>query len=266
MSWPSSGVDQGAPELWACMHDQMVGRLPEPTERFVQSPFSPIDEEQDIQAINPSLFNYSVQHGPVLPPSEYTMPSSTFQNNTGPLEEIANGIFPGYCQDVDKTNHHENSRMTAKHLPTHSSAHPSGRGYNTSVPEIGSTSEDDLHPGSTQSWYGPPFVYLRPLQFWLHDSIRCEWKGCTYAGVFSRKAELKRHVETKHIAPREYKCPVFKCRKSFNRKDNQEEHLRRVHHRGLWASKRMSLWVYEFVVFFDVDVFFLFRCQAWRIR
>ncbi|OJJ34612.1 hypothetical protein ASPWEDRAFT_42586 [Aspergillus wentii DTO 134E9] len=59
--------------------------------------------------------------------------------------------------------------------------------------------------------------------------LTCEWKNCNYAGSFRRPAELMRHVQTKHISPRSYKCWKGECKAKFNRKDNLEEHLRRVH-------------------------------------
>ncbi|KAB8278269.1 hypothetical protein BDV30DRAFT_139839 [Aspergillus minisclerotigenes] len=60
-------------------------------------------------------------------------------------------------------------------------------------------------------------------------SVRCEWKGCTYTGLFARKAELKRHVETQHIFPNSYECLEPRCMRTFNRRDNLNEHLRRTH-------------------------------------
>ncbi|KAB8225868.1 hypothetical protein BDV33DRAFT_198280 [Aspergillus novoparasiticus] len=59
--------------------------------------------------------------------------------------------------------------------------------------------------------------------------VKCEWKGCTYTGLFARKAELKRHVETQHISPNSYECPEPRCVRTFNRRDNLDEHLRRTH-------------------------------------
>ncbi|GAB1200297.1 hypothetical protein APSETT444_009667 [Aspergillus pseudonomiae] len=61
------------------------------------------------------------------------------------------------------------------------------------------------------------------------DTIKCEWKGCTYTGLFARKAELKRHVETQHISPSSHECPEPTCMRTFNRRDNLDEHLRRTH-------------------------------------
>ncbi|KAL4904424.1 hypothetical protein BDW74DRAFT_30644 [Aspergillus multicolor] len=60
--------------------------------------------------------------------------------------------------------------------------------------------------------------------------LRCKWAGCTYDGSFARIHDLRRHVETKHIAPRSYRCPELRCGgKAFNRRENLKEHMRRFH-------------------------------------
>ncbi|OGM45475.1 hypothetical protein ABOM_006339 [Aspergillus bombycis] len=58
---------------------------------------------------------------------------------------------------------------------------------------------------------------------------RCEWAGCRYTGVFGRKEDLKRHIFKIHVSPRSYECPVGNCRRAFNRNDNLQSHLKRVH-------------------------------------
>ncbi|KAL4914425.1 hypothetical protein BDW62DRAFT_190313 [Aspergillus aurantiobrunneus] len=55
----------------------------------------------------------------------------------------------------------------------------------------------------------------------------CEWKGCESTRKFKRPHDLERHVKTQHIFPGSYKCP--ECPKTFNRRDNCEEHRRRRH-------------------------------------
>lgn len=59
----------------------------------------------------------------------------------------------------------------------------------------------------------------------------CGWKNCENPGPFTRKAVLMRHIDTQHISPRDFVCSFELCGKSFNRKDNLDEHLRRVHWR-----------------------------------
>ncbi|KAL4879222.1 hypothetical protein BJY04DRAFT_96507 [Aspergillus karnatakaensis] len=59
--------------------------------------------------------------------------------------------------------------------------------------------------------------------------FKCDWKDCTYAGVFSREGELIRHVKTKHVTPKSYKCTASNCDRVCSRKDNLAEHVRRIH-------------------------------------
>ncbi|KAL5356397.1 hypothetical protein BJX96DRAFT_105859 [Aspergillus floccosus] len=59
--------------------------------------------------------------------------------------------------------------------------------------------------------------------------FRCQWKDCAYSGSFGRRTELRRHVETQHLAPSAYRCSERGCGRLFNRRDNLDEHLRRVH-------------------------------------
>ncbi|KAJ6137158.1 hypothetical protein N7471_003644 [Penicillium samsonianum] len=60
-----------------------------------------------------------------------------------------------------------------------------------------------------------------------HGTFRCNWKDCSYPGMFSRKGVLMRHIETQHVTPRSFGCP--KCDRLFSRKDNMTEHFGRVH-------------------------------------
>lgn len=57
-------------------------------------------------------------------------------------------------------------------------------------------------------------------------TFACAWKGCEHQGNFNRKMDLKRHVDISHIFPSKFQCPVELCRKTFNRKDNLESHMR----------------------------------------
>jgi uncharacterized Zn-finger protein len=59
--------------------------------------------------------------------------------------------------------------------------------------------------------------------------LRCYWPACTYTGTFSKKGQLTRHVNTKHISPGSFECPQLGCGKAFDRKDNLGEHMRRIH-------------------------------------
>ncbi|KAK2757980.1 hypothetical protein FQN54_004386 [Arachnomyces sp. PD_36] len=65
-----------------------------------------------------------------------------------------------------------------------------------------------------------------------HATFECKWEGCRYSGSFSRKHELKRHLETKHIDPQAYPCPVVGCGKKCNREDNLQQHIQKRHGSG----------------------------------
>ncbi|KAK2757645.1 hypothetical protein FQN54_004614 [Arachnomyces sp. PD_36] len=58
---------------------------------------------------------------------------------------------------------------------------------------------------------------------------QCGWQGCDYNRRFGRKAELMRHIDTKHVDPRSHHCPKPGCPSIFNRMDNLNEHFQRVH-------------------------------------
>jgi hypothetical protein len=61
------------------------------------------------------------------------------------------------------------------------------------------------------------------------NPMRCHWPGCRYAGSFSKKGQLTRHVKTQHISPKSFGCSEPGCGKAFHRKDNLGEHIRRIH-------------------------------------
>ncbi|PWY69665.1 hypothetical protein BO94DRAFT_539996 [Aspergillus sclerotioniger CBS 115572] len=53
----------------------------------------------------------------------------------------------------------------------------------------------------------------------------CRWLTCTE--TFQRHGDLKRHVNTLHLARGSYICPY--CGRICNRKDNMKNHLQNVH-------------------------------------
>ncbi|KAJ5116748.1 hypothetical protein N7456_001096 [Penicillium angulare] len=81
---------------------------------------------------------------------------------------------------------------------------------------VTSNSEIDQQSGKTGA---PP----------QEGALKCRWEGCQYVGTFGRSTELKRHVETQHISPNSFKCAVPECGKSYNREDNLNSHVWRVH-------------------------------------
>jgi hypothetical protein len=60
------------------------------------------------------------------------------------------------------------------------------------------------------------------------QALRCEWRGCTYTGTFATLPLLRRHVETLHLNPGSFLCPVPTCQQTFNRNDNLQVHLRHM--------------------------------------
>ncbi|KAL4922784.1 hypothetical protein BDW62DRAFT_171747 [Aspergillus aurantiobrunneus] len=52
---------------------------------------------------------------------------------------------------------------------------------------------------------------------------------CDYTGPFETKGHLKRHATPHHIRTGVYACPVAGCQWSFYKKDNLQDHVRRVH-------------------------------------
>ncbi|KAL4904422.1 hypothetical protein BDW74DRAFT_30652 [Aspergillus multicolor] len=65
----------------------------------------------------------------------------------------------------------------------------------------------------------------------------CPWEGCTYHGTFGRKGDLQRHIKSKHVFPRWYKC-LYGCGKAFSRNDNRTAHHVRVHGQRPRVSRR----------------------------
>jgi Zinc finger, C2H2 type len=60
----------------------------------------------------------------------------------------------------------------------------------------------------------------------------CKWEGCKYKGSFQRRTELMRHLECIHVFPNAFPCPFDDCFRSFNRRDNLEEHVKKAHPEG----------------------------------
>lgn len=65
--------------------------------------------------------------------------------------------------------------------------------------------------------------YLRSCR---KNALLCTWEGCKKPGPFSRKSVLVRHSRA-HVDPSAFKCDH--CAKRFNRKDNMNQHVQRVH-------------------------------------
>ncbi|KAI9376179.1 hypothetical protein BJX61DRAFT_539041 [Aspergillus egyptiacus] len=204
MSWIPLDADNCAPGSQAQGPGQTAGQHPQSTQTLAQPFFFPMYEGLDLQTIDQFLLH---QSPPVPHLSGYTMspPTVPFQTNMG-TQGTTRTITPGYSQYDAGTFQNNNSNPMMNHLPI----------------------QPNTNPASPQSLAPTPNPNASSPKHTRH-SIRCEWKGCTYPGVFRRTAELKRHIDTQHVHPRAYKCTAAGCSQSFNRKDNRGEHVRRRH-------------------------------------
>lgn len=84
----------------------------------------------------------------------------------------------------------------------------------------------DIHPISLLKLISD--TTLRSTADHTHELI-CEWRDCNYSGRFQCPAELMRHIQMKHVLPGSYRCSKRDCKAKFNRKDNLEAHVRRIH-------------------------------------
>ncbi|KAJ5780507.1 hypothetical protein N7457_005667 [Penicillium paradoxum] len=64
-----------------------------------------------------------------------------------------------------------------------------------------------------------------------YGTFKCEWKGCTYDRLFSRKGVLRRHIETQHLNPGAFKCPW--CDHASSRRENLKAHRQAIHKESL---------------------------------
>ncbi|KAJ5357582.1 Zinc finger C2H2 [Penicillium brevicompactum] len=60
-----------------------------------------------------------------------------------------------------------------------------------------------------------------------YGTYQCNFEGCTYDRLFSRKGVLKRHIQTQHLNPGGFKCP--QCDHASSRKENMKAHRQAVH-------------------------------------
>ncbi|KAL3489600.1 hypothetical protein BJX62DRAFT_239000 [Aspergillus germanicus] len=166
----------------------------------------------------PYLF-WSSQHpaisAPFLHHNSNWLPVTTGEPYTGYGHASENAV----CQPSQVVQ----SNGTSRHLLPESIANPAHQvELSTSglkVSPSGKASYPDVSTADLSSTVPPP-------------ALKCQWRGCTYAGTFSRHAQLKRHVDdTQHINPGSFSCQVPSCVKTFNKKDKLGVHLRQMHQR-----------------------------------
>lgn len=77
------------------------------------------------------------------------------------------------------------------------------------------------------------FHSIKPLEYHVRDAhlvpLVCTVPGCSHPGPFGRKADLKRHEESKHGSKPEYRCNVKDCGAEFHRRDKLILHSKSMH-------------------------------------
>ena len=74
------------------------------------------------------------------------------------------------------------------------------------------------------------------------DTSSCEVCGQVFRGLLQdRMSNLKRHIRTRHESIDYFECPVVGCDSTFNRQDNLNKHIRKMHPRlGLLRRRRLT--------------------------
>ncbi|KAL2862233.1 uncharacterized protein BJX67DRAFT_385857 [Aspergillus lucknowensis] len=159
---------------------------------------------------------YRAHHPSTLPliPFESSQPYNlTVEHPTHAYHEVPMAAYLPPCHTLAAPWHTNNSSFQPTHHGFHSQpVHPT-TSANVS-PDIPLPETSRAIPGAD----GQPET----------AALKCEWKGCTYAGGFTRTADLKRHIDTKHLDP-QFECPKPGCQMRYSRKDKVGEHVRRAH-------------------------------------
>ncbi|KAL2835421.1 hypothetical protein BJY01DRAFT_252658 [Aspergillus pseudoustus] len=179
-----------------------------PTYRGIDMTQYPVYQPEWVQDGSASLF-------------ENTTISTSSPLNSGPPAAAAPLYFHVPAPNLHSTFQHQAIQLqsTQPHPPSALLNINSGR-----VPERTMLGPNGLATGPLALGTVAPTPGTRPPAI-----LKCEWHGCTYRGTFSRPGQLRRHVNTKHISPGSFVCPVTECGRSFNRKDNLGAHMQRVH-------------------------------------
>ncbi|KAJ5520147.1 hypothetical protein N7463_000600 [Penicillium fimorum] len=184
------------------------------------------------------------QYRPSLATEPSMFSDNQFPSNTL-VQHPSTPVHPGYFTSFTQAHADFNpANQNTVHYPSIGNNRPGqfsttgylSSGYNTacttpSASGVSTPSMQDIpEPGVSRRKVQTLCGGGRPLKrkhSELHGTYQCNWKDCKYRGVFSRKGVLMRHIETQHVAPRSFDCPV--CGHLFSRRDNMTEHLGRVH-------------------------------------
>ncbi|RHZ46562.1 uncharacterized protein CDV56_102220 [Aspergillus thermomutatus] len=156
-----------------------------------------ICHDRSSQGLDSLLFSSTPQSFPASMYAGYTVPSAVSQADSANLGCLAMDTLPTYTSNFEGRTAAFWSGHVNYHAPIQSPPVSSGIGPLVQGPHVPSAG---VNAASDDRYFG-----RRPSDTVnaAHDpaAIRCQWKGCPYAGVFSRKAELERHVKTQHIFP-----------------------------------------------------------------
>lgn len=166
---------------------------------------------------------------------EYQYPDTMFWS--APLQELDMFYIDSSTPAPDE---HDRMFSEGRYRPE-SNTHPlAGDGVpSMQLPSLGPsdvqpTPQQTVKPCSSRTSTRPGLTRVKiPASRVPERLFRCEWRNCRYSGTFKRKAELLRHVDTTHVNPRSFKCPVERCGSTFNRKYNLKDHLGRIHKNGV---------------------------------
>ncbi|CAG8898999.1 unnamed protein product [Penicillium egyptiacum] len=169
---------------------------------------------------NHLLYNTLMQHSSASVHPSYSIPFASAHANF-------NSANHNTVHHPSIENNRPSEPSTMGYLSSgHSSMCSTPSGSGSSTPSMYEIPQSSVSGPEVQTICGGGRAH-RPKHDELYGTYICNWKDCKYRGMFSRKGVLMRHIETQHVAPHSFDCPV--CGKLFCRRDNMTEHLGRVH-------------------------------------
>ncbi|EAU39310.1 predicted protein [Aspergillus terreus NIH2624] len=192
MDGRSGNFAWGSPECWYGEDNSMPPDTVDPSSIF--DPF--LFDISLFDQCPTGLFELDTSAATALAPA----PASTEPNGDAPQS-----LMPPASTEGATANHHPPTGGNVDNTPNH--LIPAHRGRTGARARRSRRNSASKSRSSTQRF-------------------RCDRNGCDYTGTFGRKAELMRHIESKHVNPGAHKCPAPGCGRVFNRKDNLEEHMR----------------------------------------